>query len=532
VLDGLEAALVYHKVNLGIVGDCNYPPNTDLLCQARAFGAKIPTSFHQSVFESQLLRNDFRKYEKAYPWCPDLSALSLAEQALEIQYAPFLLSCTKTTEEALSQMDKTKSPGYPWNKKYQNKQKFIDNESVLIYDIIGLIEDDKPIVFEWEGRDYRDLYWMASPKGEFRPLEKLINSDPAKRKTRVFLAGETITHAINYRLYSNQNDKLLEAFRHNRWIQLGFTPFYGGWDKAARFLLNGKNPLLAKFDCWDAKHMEASVREQFFKRIYGIRDRGIIFEGKDFILRKFAYQQNCYSLVLDVDGYLIHLLGNNSSGGLNTLSDNCFAMELVILYTLAKKSSNLDDLMKKISQHNCLILGDDSVIPHHPDFCDLQSDAKELGFFLEPEALSVTIDGVVFCNNMFVYIDGMYLPKPNFEKIRTNIYFHFKKHSWRLAYIKVCAYRVLAWMFKEYRDEAEMLCRYILEKHGMEMVNEQNLDVSLHSARNAYLKPDQVDFMWRGNESFVEPFCKRTLDPFCPVDSESLTNLLNFALSL
>lgn len=88
--------LVHHRVNNGIVGDCDFPPNIELLGQAHAFGVEIPSTFHPAVFDKKLLRNDFKKYSDVYSWCPDLQRLSLAHKALKMQYQPFLMTDTYT----------------------------------------------------------------------------------------------------------------------------------------------------------------------------------------------------------------------------------------------------------------------------------------------------------------------------------------------------------------------------------------------------------------------------------------------------
>jgi len=517
--------MVYHKITNGIVGDCNFPPNIELMGQAHELGMRLPTTYHQAVFDKELFRNDFKKFLVAYPWCPDRKALSLALQALHYRYQPFLMATTLTRQQAKDRIDKTKSPGYPWNLKYNTKQKFMDAEMPLIDSILDQIEAGLPVDFEFRGVKYDHLYAQSSPKGEFRPLDKLVNIDPAKRKTRVFLCGETITLLVDTMLYGQQNDNLLEAHKHGRWIQVGFSPFYGGWDAIARFLIDGDVRRL--FDCLDFSHMEASLRENVLTFLYQMRDSNLILSAKESVMRNWAFKQNCYSVVIDPDGYLVQFLGNNVSGKLNTLTDNCLAVELVFLYSIAKEGElqTMEELIQIADDLHCVILGDDSVIPKHPAFANLINDASDLGFNLKPEAQSVDIFNAVFCNNRFVFSDGLYLPEPNFEKLRTNIYFHFKRHSWRLAYIKCCAYRTLAWMFPYYRKEAEGLCQWILTKKGKEMVVEVNPDVTLHSARMSYLPPAQIEWLWRGDES---------KDPHFNIDFKSfipLINLFNFALS-
>jgi hypothetical protein len=534
--DTRECMLVYQPVTRGIHGEYFPPPNTDLIRKATEQHYRLPQDYHAAIFERQFLRNDYKKYYNTYPWFPDEQALVWAEKALRLRYQPFMMANVLSIEEAIKRIDKTKSPGFPWNTVYKTKQEVIDNELELVMSIIGMIQRREEIVFLFRGKEYRGLYWMASPKGEFRPLEKIINPDPTKRKTRTFLCSEIVTHIVNTALYGEQNDALLEAHRHNLWMQIGMSPFYGGWNRMIQYL---RAKGCKKFNCWDFKHCEASLRENILKILYRIRDDCVLHDQESMALFDFAWMQNCYSLVIDVDGFLNQMFGNNPSGALNTLDDNCLAVELVIIYTLAKHCSSFDELMIKIESHNLTIMGDDTVIPDHEDFKDIQEDCIDLGFNLEPEILHVDIEHVVFLNSGVHLKNGVYYPKANFEKIRANIYYNFKKNSWRLAYVKCCAYRVLAWFYDKERNEAEELIRYIDKHHKNAMKNEQVPELTELSARAAYLPPSQIEFMWSGNESAtVEAVFTQSVNntvkrlPFYPHNTQSFCNLANFALDL
>jgi len=524
---------VHHVVNRGIMGDNIMHPNTDLIGLARAHNYKLPFSFHPTIFDKTLLQNDFKKFTLAYNWCPDLEALSLASRAMQLLYQPFMYGSVKSIDEAWAQMDKTKSPGYPWNKVYKTKQQVIDNEGQLLRLIIADILAGRKPRFKFNGCDYDNLFYQTSPKGEFKPLEKIINPDPEKRKTRTFLCCDIVTHTLNYMVFAEQNDNLLHAHKNGRWMRLGMTPFYGGWDAEARYLMNSEAKRF--FNCYDLKHCEASLKEQVLRLIYAMRFLVIIFgdEYNPEILKNFIFNQTCYSYVIDVDGWLCMMFGCNPSGGFCTLSDNCFAVELTALYSLAKKYRTLPLLMEAVSKHNVSIMGDDSVFPVHSDFEDLVADASDLGFEYVPEALNVDIHNVVFLNNRFHMMStGIFVPCANMDKIRANIYFHFKKRSWRLAYVKCCAYRVLAWNFPVYLREAEDLIQFIRKHFDHVMKCEGVPELTYHSAITAYLPAKQIDFMWFGNERFVRPICTLPSCSQCPRTWSSFVDLLSFALDL
>jgi hypothetical protein len=525
--------LIYERMTDGIRGTYDPPPNDELINYTLRIGKKLPTSYHHAIFDREFLRNDFSKYYQCYPWWPDERALAWAERAFALRYQPFLFSYTMSEEEAILQMDMTKSPGFPLNKIYKTKREAWEREKELIKLVVSQIRRGQRICYTFLGVEYHDLFWLASPKGEFRPLSKIINADPSKRKTRVFLAGDFITQLISIMIYGNQNNQLLEAHKHNMWMLLGFSPFYCGWDRMTRRVLNGvANRIL---NCWDVKHMEASIREYFYSMIYRLRNQFIIRDDEEDNFFSFLFHQFCYSLTIDVDGYLTQMLGNNSSGGFNTLTDNCFALELAIYYSLAKRCQTFEEFLSKLDQHNVVILGDDSITPEHVDFNHLQDDLVEIGFQLEPEIRCVSIQNAVFLNSGFKMYRNLWLPVPNFDKIRANILFNFKKNSWRLAYVKCCAYRTLAWPYPEFRKEADAMCNYIRKYKKFELEAEELPSLTYFATVQTYLEPATLNFLWTGNERFSKPVgvvFNAALDRLVPGDISTFVDVLNFALDL
>jgi len=68
----------------------------------------------------------------------------------------------------------------------------------------------------------------------------------------------------------------------------------------------------------------------------------------------------------------------------------------------------------------------------------------------------------------------------------------FKSNSWRLAFVKVCAYRKLVYPFKAYRKEADRMLQYIRAKHDSDMRNEKSMDDKIsYSAALANQMSDQ-----------------------------------------
>jgi hypothetical protein len=491
--------MVFHQHNKGIQGEFQPPFNQDLIALANSLNQPLPTGYHPSIFSTQFLRNDFAKFQNAYNWSPHLPSLTMSIKAIRAILGNHLFGSTKSARKAIEQIDKTKSPGYPWNAYYSTKQQVIDNHLDLLLSIIEEIRKSGKCEFTFMGTTYYHTFWQCSPKSEMRVIDKMIHPSHEKRKTRTFFAGDIIVHIVGFMLFSEQNDNLLNA-HSTTWSKVGFSPFYGGFNQLAQYLLaRGQN----KFNYFDVSHMEASLKEILLMIIYDLRRDFLIFSEGDENCFKFVLDAIIYSIIIDVDGFLCMMFGGNPSGGFNTLMDNTIALYFTLIYTLARQSSTYEELMDKINSHHCACLGDDSVVPAHPDFDHYIEHAAELGFDVKPECPPGPLEAGKFVNSEFVKIGQTWFPKPNAEKIKANIYFYFKSRSWRLTFVKVCALRVLNWNFPKQRKEAEDIIRWIVNHRDHHMRHEYTMDskISYESAKAAYLPKQQIEFLWSGNES-------------------------------
>lgn len=495
--------IVYKKETVGIRGAFKPELNHELITFAKNCNYSIPLNYHGAIFEKEMLRNDWRKMQLHYHWAPDERAWGLAKEALRHVFSPYMFASPWTYDEAVERMDKSASAGYPWNIKYSSKRVALEEEDALFRDIINQIQKTGKCKYTFNGKEYTYLYWSASPKGEMRVMEKLIHPDPTKRKCRTFMCSDIVTQIMMMMLFGEQNKRLLEC-NDVTWSKVGFSPFYGGFHQMATYLLQNFQKVMRKlFDCWDVSHMEASLNEMVLEALYELRKDHLLLDEDNLRMFDFIKRHVIYSMCIDVDGWLCMMIGKNPSGSFNTLSDNTLALILVLYYVVAKKSRDLKDLLSRISQHFCACVGDDSVVPHHEDFSNVAGDALDLGFVFKPERPTGELQDCSFTNCGFVQIQGRWFPKPNFDKVEANVFFHFKAKSWRLAYVKCCALRVLAWNFPEERLKAERLCAHIMKKYKRAMEVEHSVDdkISYDSAVSAYLPAEQIDFLWTGNES-------------------------------
>lgn len=117
-----------------------------------------------------------------------------------------------------SQIDRSTSPGYPWNLKYGTKGAFLDDESCLstLDEYWTALSSPQPITSLWQ--------W--SQKYEMRPLEKL-EQDPSG--IRGFMCA-AIEHVLSTnRLCLDMNNRFYRS-NNKTWSFVGGSKFNGGFN--------------------------------------------------------------------------------------------------------------------------------------------------------------------------------------------------------------------------------------------------------------------------------------------------------------
>jgi hypothetical protein len=507
-----DGAFRIKKVNTGILGEHYVPFNIELIKEAKKLGlAEIPMGYYPSVFSKELLENDFKKNLDCYPWFPDEEAWELTDQACDVIFSPYMSGVIRTFDEAISAMEKSTSPGYPYNKAYTSKGQMlaVSEEVEFLRECVDQVEatGEIDIVWTYKGKDYpiRHIYWQTSPKGEIRTVDKLLNPDRSKRKTRTFMCCDVLMYIIGYMLYGDQNDSFLRMSDEKEWSAVGMTPFYGGWDAMSRYLLGGENKNSCQFDCFDVSHMEASVNDNFFTRNYRTRNKNLHGPMTTGVknLMSFAFKQVTYSYVIGPDGWLYLIIGKLPSGWINTLVDNTMSLIRVGVYNLARQSKTVVEVLTKYYTIRAKMVGDDSIFACSPLLEKFIDHSYELGFTVKRECDPGLLQDSAFLNAGFYYSNGMWFMRPNFDKMRASIFYLFKSKSWRLAYVKVCSYRMMCYAFKKYRDEADALLDYILKNHRVDMEREKSMDdkISYFSAISARMSDRDNEFLLTGKES-------------------------------
>lgn len=489
------------RLTKGVFEGSNLSFNGELIEQAKQNNLPLPYGYYPALLNRNYLLNDFAKYRKSYNWCPEPKAWRIARDVFETEFSLRMISRPITFDEAISRIELSASPGFPWNKKYATKRSAIDGEMPLIRSIVESVFLDGTVDYEFMGERYTNVFWLTSPKSEIRPIDKFTNEDLSKRKTRTFMCGDLICHIVGYMLYKNQNDRILDLALSDNWSAVGLSPWYGGWDAMVRILLrNSRRGKPHKFQCYDASHMEASVSDGIQAAVYEVRNASL---GREYAsAAEWFYLQITNSLIIDVDGYVVMKNGKNPSGSFNTLTDNTFALILVFLYTIARELNDYNLVYAAYRRIACKMLGDDSIFESCEELKNLESRANEIGFDLKPEAAEGPLKSCSFLSSQFVFNEqySMWIQKANFDKVIANVYFNFKARSWRLAFVKLCAIRQIFFAFDDKRAQVDFLLDYIIKNHDYDMKNENCKELTYEQARSQRMSDKNNAFLLFGSE--------------------------------
>jgi len=515
-VDVIDGAFVLKHVNSGIQGDYQPPTNVELIELARSeeasTGLTIPFGYAPAVFSRKLLENDFKKNLVCYEWTPDEAALSRSYACLLIILRPFFMGVIKTFDEVISRIDRTTSPGYPWNLRWRTKGDALDQGMQIFRDLVLQVQRFGKIDYHFEVRSgfvihLVHVFYMTSPKGELRTVDKLLAEDESSRKTRTFMPGCLLLHIISLMLYSDQNDQMLNMAGEREWSAVGMTPWYGGWNSMAEYLLSGTTAGEKQFVCCDVKHMESSLNDYVQTKINRLRNECLAWGNTitpEYTNMMTWYQEQSTQLyIIGVNGWLYFRTCVNPSGKLNTLNDNTIALMWVFLYVVATVKMTVAEVLEVYGTTPAKMVGDDSIVQYRPWLGLVFERARDMGFDIRLEVPISPLRDAVFLNAGFYWSGSMWYFRPNFDKIRASIFFLWKSRSWRLAYVKVCAYRQLVFPFLTYRREADRMLSYILKYHGDEMRHEHSMDsrITYASARASLMSDEENYFLTTGLES-------------------------------
>lgn len=365
--------------------------------------------------------------------------------------------------EAVAELDKTTSCGYPWNLIYPTKQRFLQSPASGVLD------------YYWEdlinSQEYTPI-WNVSQKRELRAKEKI-----AQNKIRTFTAAPIEHTSSLSRLCLDFNRRFYRS-ANTTWSFVGGTPFYQGWHQ----LFTTLNVYARAFDL-DVKDFDSVVFAQSLREICDFRCESFshLSRTPDNVRRMHKlYDEIIHSLMILESGELIQKHSGNPSGHANTIVDNTLHLYRLFAYCwlllapphLATYESFMTLWIARLNgDDNACTISDDISSWWHP--VAIKEAAATVGTTIttdhdEPRKLSE----ISFLSSDFVRIGGLWLPAPETDKVLSSLAWGSKIDDVRWHYLRACALLVSAWPNIECRNVINSYLNYLSANHRHQLIGE------------------------------------------------------------
>lgn len=315
------------------------------------YGMSSPTPFTN--------QKDFLKYDKLES-CSDSHCYQRASSYLQRMFEPFLTGyCLATHEQVIAAMERNKGNGYPLSQVYPKSGPFLDAHSERLQQAFD----------DWQNGNYFRPFATNFGKREVRPQLKL---DLGKIRTiccfqRDFLyISMRYFHLYNLRFYTAAG---------LTWSQVGFTPFYLGWNKQTVRLIRrkidqwmGRDFDVSEFDSsqtWQSARAEVDMRYFFLHPDYKSANT---YDG----MLEVAHCMVFVAVLVDTpDGVILYYKCTGvASGQCNTVvintSNSIRATFYAILRAFSQRSLPEPSYQDILDNVDAVMYGDDNTIVMSP----------------------------------------------------------------------------------------------------------------------------------------------------------------------
>lgn len=400
------------------------------------------------------------KYDRPQPTY-DKKAWALACTWARTHFGPYVRgSKIIEQEEAIGELEKTSSAGFPWNLQFHTKAEMLATECKSVIDwywneLVATETSYHPI-------------WTCTQKVEMRPIEKL-----QANSIRTFTASP-IEHTVALtRLCLHFNNLFYDADR--TWSFVGRTKFARGWhhliERLRRF------PLGWDFDAssWDSSVFEQALLDQMEFRWESLESQYKTPETRTRLER--LYQEIIHSYIVLENGELVQKHTGNPSGSANTIVDNTMVLYRVLAYCWIRACP--EELCNYPSYHENVegsLNGDDNTLTRSEDvasFFNAENIIKfsaELGVVMStPNEKPLPAEQLSFLSQTTVRMFGFWLPCPDTEKILCSLWWGSEVDDVRWHLLRAGALYVESWPNLTCRKIIHDYISYLMRRFGDRM---------------------------------------------------------------
>jgi hypothetical protein len=359
-------------------------------------------------------------------------------------------------EKVVNDLDKSTSPGYPFNLYYATKRDLLEKEPNFLQ---WLHED-------WDNmlKDTYSFCWVNSLKEEIRPEEKT-----RLNKIRTFSAGAVDGTIHGNRLYADMNEKMNAAFLKTA-SGVSMSPLKGNWHKLMLKLMK-----FNKGYALDESEYDSTLASYLMWGCAWFRWNQLApqFRTPENLQRHLCYYRNLVnSLIISPEGVLVMKLGGNPSGSVNTINDNTLILYVLMAYAwivLSPKNPSYEEFELNTAK---VLVGDDNTwtvsdLAHH--FFNGKNVIRvwsEIGITATTDCLEprhpLDLD---FLSATTILYGESYVPLYGRAKLMTSLlYSTKKKQSPSFTLLRAAALLQIGWTDAQFRIFCRSLIDWLLEE--------------------------------------------------------------------
>lgn len=365
-------------------------------------------------------------------------------------------------DQCVTEADRTTSAGYPWSLWFKTKGMFLDSDLC-----------QKVMSRYWEGLKTREplvSLWTASLKRELRAVDKI-----AENKIRTFTAS-AVEHSIALnRMCLDANGKFY-ASNNRTWSFVGCSKFNRGFDRLYHRLNKHPNAFELDESSFDASLFRQAMEGQRDIRWELLHPFHKTEENRNILWN--LYDQIVHSVIVLDNGEVVQKHTGNPSGSANTIVDNTMILFRLFAYawlvkTRPSKFSKYRSYGQFMSQVEAALNGDDNtytVSNEALEFFNAKCVAEVwsgIGVTTKSPCWGERkLEEVSFLSQDFVNVRGVWLPKPERDKIICSLLWGSEFHDARWTLLRAYALRLESWADETTRNDVMSLIKFIRKEYG------------------------------------------------------------------
>jgi hypothetical protein len=440
----------------------------------------LPTGYRRAIKNLPAGFASCAKYDKPQPTY-DKYAWAMACDWTRNHFGAFVRGGpVLSKEEAVLELDKTTSCGFPWSLSYHSKAEFLASPATGILDwywdyVANSTQTSARQRFElFESSDVSDStqyhpIWTCTQKVEMRSVDKLIDN-----RLRTFTAAPVEHTLALTRMCLAFNNAFYAADK--TWSFVGRSKYASGWHRLITRLSRHSKGIEMDAKDWDSScHQDALMDQCFFRwECLPLKEH----TQANLIRLVNLYKEIIASVIVMENGELIWKNTGNPSGSANTIVDNTMILFRVIAYAWIRCCP--PEYLKYTEFMRCVegaLNGDDNDLSIADEaigffnIASIQQSCAELGYVMKTAHDNfVPIKDLTFLSQSSVWMFNQWLPCPDKDKYLCSLWWGSETDDVRWHLLRAAALYVDGWPNLELRAVLKQYIDYLCVRYRDDFV--------------------------------------------------------------